>query len=385
MKLDRTIDVPLCDIQASYRQLREPIEEALDRIFNSGQVILGPEVEACEREVAFYCGAGHGVGCASGSDALLLALSALKTRPGDEVILPTFTFFATAGAICRVGARPVFADIEPDTFNVDPKQIEAKITRRTKAIMPVHLFGQCAEMTEIDRIASRHGLPVIEDAAQAFGAECDGKRVGALASMSCFSFYPTKTLGTFGDGGMVVTDNAAWAKNMACLRVHGMEPKYHHKQLGWNARLDAMHAAILRVKLPHVESWIAARQAAAQRYTELIAEYQLGEFLTPPTVRPHQRHTFNQYVVRVADGSRDALLRHLKARRIGCEVYYPRPLHMQECFAYLGHCVGDFPISEAASQCVLALPMFPELTEEQQEHVIASCADFVRVPQRLAA
>jgi dTDP-4-amino-4,6-dideoxygalactose transaminase len=385
MSLDKTVEVPLCDIQASYAQLRRPIEDALARVFTSGQVILGPEVAALEREVAAYCGAAHGVGCASGSDALLLALTALGVGAGDEVILPPFTFFASAGAVCRTGATPVFADIEPDTYNIDPTQIEAKITPRTKAIMPVHLFGQCAEMDAINRIASRHGLAVVEDAAQSFGSEYRGRKAGVLGSLACYSYYPTKTLGTFGDGGMVVTDNADWAKSMACLRVHGMEPKYHHKQLGWNARLDAVHAAILRVKLPHVETWIQHRQAAAKRYDALIEQHGLQSSLGRPVVRPHMRHTFNQYVVAVAGDGRDALLRHLKAARVGCEVYYPRPLHLQECFAYLGHRDGDFPVSEAASHYVLALPMYPELTTEQQVHVIASCAEFARKQPRLAA
>ncbi|MFL5339825.1 MAG: DegT/DnrJ/EryC1/StrS family aminotransferase [Gemmataceae bacterium] len=385
MNLDQTIEVPLCDLQAQYRALRASIDAAVSRVFTSGQVILGPEVAALEREVAAYCGAAHGVGCASGSDALLLALHALNIGPGDEVIVPPFTFFATAGAICRTGATPVFADIDPDTFNIDPKQIDAKITSRTRAIMPVHLFGQCADMDAIDRIAQRRGVFVIEDAAQSFGSEYHGKKSGSLASLACFSYYPTKTLGTFGDGGMVTTDNAEWARSMARLRIHGMEPKYHHAQLGWNARLDAVHAAILRVKLPHVEGWIQARQAAARRYDALIASASTDGFLTPPVVRPNLRHTFNQYVVRVADSCRDALLRHLKSLRIGCEVYYPRPLHLQESLAMLGHREGEFPVSEAASRCVLALPMYPELTAEQQEYVIACCADFARKRGRLAA
>jgi dTDP-4-amino-4,6-dideoxygalactose transaminase len=385
MNLEQTVEVPLCDIQASYRQLRASIDAAMSRVLTTGQVILGPEVAALEREVAAYCGAAHGVGCGSGSDALLLALAALDIGPGDEVILPTFTFFATAGAVARVGATPVFADCDADTFNVDPVQVAKRVTPRTRAIMPVHLFGQCADMDALRRIARHHGVPVIEDAAQAFGSNYREARAGALGDLACFSYYPTKTLGTFGDGGMVTTDNAAWAQKMACLRVHGMEPKYHHKMLGWNGRLDALHAAILRVKLPHVEAWVAGRQTAARRYDALIELHGLTDFLRRPAVRPEGRHTFNQYVVRVADGCRDALLSHLKANKIGCEVYYPRPLHMQECFAHLGHGAGDFPVSERASRCVLALPMFPEITPAQQDYVVARCAAFANKRTRLAA
>jgi len=385
MNLDQTIEVPLCDIQASYRELRESIDAAMSRVMTTGMVILGPEVAALEREVAAYCGAAYGIGCASGSDALLLALAALDIGPGDEVILPTFTFFATAGAVARTGATPVFTDVDPKTFNIDPGQVAERITPRTKAIIPVHLFGQCADMDALCRIANHHTIPLIEDAAQAFGADFRGKMAGTIGDMACFSYYPTKTLGTFGDGGMVTTSDPIWAKKMACLRVHGMEPKYHHRLMGWNARLDSLHAAILRVKLPHVETWIANRQAAARRYDELIENYGMTEFLQRPERIAEGRHTFNQYVVRVADGRRDSLVSHLKANKIGCEVYYPRPLHVQECFNYLGYSLGDFPVSERASRCVLALPMFPEITAAQQDYVMARCATFVQKRARLAA
>jgi dTDP-4-amino-4,6-dideoxygalactose transaminase len=385
MNLDQTIEVPLCDIQASYRELRASIDRAVIRVLASGQVILGPEVAAFEREVAAYCGAAHGIGCASGSDALLLALAALNIGPGDEVVLPTFTFFATAGAVARTGATPVFADIDADTLNIDPDQVADRITPRTKAIIPVHLYGQCANMDALRRIANHRNIPLIEDAAQSFGAEYRGVKAGVLGDMACFSYYPTKTLSTYGDAGMVVTNNDDWAKKMSSLRVHGMEPKYHHKYLGWNGRLDAIHAAILRVRLPHVENRIRARQAAARHYNELIQRHGLSEFLERPVVQPECRHTFNVYVVKVAGGSRDSLLLHLKAHKIGCEVYYPRPLHLQECFGYLGYNAGDFPVSEAACGSVLALPMFPELTADQQEYVIARCAAFVQKRSRLAA
>jgi dTDP-4-amino-4,6-dideoxygalactose transaminase len=354
-------------------------------VLASGQVILGPEVEALEREVARYCGAGYGVGCASGTDALLLALHALGVGPGDEVVMPPFTFFATAGAVCRVGARPVFADIDAATFNLDPLQVENKITPRTRALMAVHLFGQCVDMEALWHVAERHNLPIIEDAAQAIGAEYQGKRAGTLGAIACFSFYPSKNLGAYGDAGMAVTSDPDWAARMACLRVHGMEPKYYHKHLGWNARLDALQAALLRVKLPHLDRWIAARQEAARRYDALIDEHHLAHFLVRPGVRGNRRHVFNQYVVRVADGRRDALVRHLKAERIGCEIYYPVPLHRQECLAYLGYGEADFPASEEACRGVLALPMYPELTADQQRRVVQSCAAFLRGQARRAA
>ncbi|HZY85601.1 MAG TPA: DegT/DnrJ/EryC1/StrS family aminotransferase [Gemmataceae bacterium] len=377
--------VPLCDLQAQYRELRPQLEAALARVLASGQVILGPEVAALEREVAHYCGVSHGVGCGSGTDALLLALSALGLGPGDEVILPAFTFFATAGSVSRTGARPVFADIDPVTYNIDPVQVESKITPRTRALMVVHLFGQCADMEPLWRVAERHDLTVIEDAAQALGAEYQGKRAGSLGALGCLSFYPTKNLGSYGDAGMVVTGDPEWAERMACLRVHGMAPKYFHKHLGWNARLDALQAAMLRVKLPHLEGWLEARQRVARRYDELIEEHHLSHFLERPAVRPQRRHTFNQYVVRVAGGQRDALVRHLKAEGVGCEIYYPLALHQQECLRHLGHRAGDFPASEEAARCVLALPMYPELTADQQDRVITTCAAYLRRQSRRAA
>jgi dTDP-4-amino-4,6-dideoxygalactose transaminase len=377
--------VPLFDLQTQYRDLQPHVEQALKRVLASGHVILGPEVAALEAEVARYCGTGHAVGCASGTDALLLALQALEIGPGDEVILPPFTFFATAGVVCRSGARPVFADIDPGTYNLDPLQVENKITPRTRAIFVVHLFGQSADMEPLWHVAERHNLVILEDAAQAFGATYQGKRAGTLGAMGCFSFYPTKLLGAYGDAGMVVTNDPDWAARLSCLRVHGMEPKYYHQYMGWNARLDAVQAAVLRVKLPHVERWVDARQAAARRYDALIEEHYLGDFLHRPVIRPNRRHVFNQYVVRVAQNQRDALLRHLKAEGIGCEVYYPVPLHRQPCLAYLGHRDGDFPATEEACRSVLALPMYPELTHDQQRRVIQSCAAFLRQRARMAA
>jgi dTDP-4-amino-4,6-dideoxygalactose transaminase len=380
-----TQGVPLCDLVGQYRELGPQILEALARVLASGQVILGPEVAALEREVARYCGVAYAVGCASGTDALSLALHAIGIGPGDEVLLPAFTFFATVGSVCRTGARPVLVDIDPVTCNIDPVQVANKVTSRTRAIMPVHLYGQCCDMEPLWHVAERHNLVILEDAAQAIGAEFQGKRTGTLGAIGCFSFYPTKNLGGYGDGGMCVTNDPDWAARMARLRVHGMEPKYHHKELGWNARLDALQAAILRVKLPYLDRWIEARQEAARRYDALIEEYHLSHFLERPTVRPQRRHVFNQYVVRVRNGQRDALVKHFQAERIGCEIYYPIPLHRQECLAHLGHVAGDFPASEEASRTVLALPMFPELTAEQQRRVVQSCAAFVRQRARMAA
>jgi dTDP-4-amino-4,6-dideoxygalactose transaminase len=383
--MNQTIGVPLCDLHGQLRELEGPLQEAIQRVLKSGQVINGPEVTALEQEVAHYCGAGYGVGCSSGTDALLLALHALGIGPGDEVILPPFTFFASVGSVCRTGAKPVFADIDPMSCNIDPLQVENKITKKTRAIMAVHLYGQCVDMEPLWHIAERHQLPIIEDAAQAIGAEYQGKRAGTLGALGCFSFYPSKNLGAYGDGGMVVTSDQQWAKHVACLRMHGMEPKYHHKYLGWNARLDAIQAALLRVKLPHLDRWIEDRQAAARRYDALIDEHHLGQFLSRPHVLSRRRHVFNQYVVRVQGNERDALVRHLQSERIGCEIYYPIPLHLQPCLAYLGYAQGDFPASEQASRCVLALPMFPEITVDQQARVMQSCAAFLRKRVRLAA
>jgi dTDP-4-amino-4,6-dideoxygalactose transaminase len=377
--------VPLFDLQAQYAELRPELHAALEKVLASGQVILGQEVAQLEDEIAAYCGASHGVGCGSGTDALSLALHGLEIGPGDEVILPTFTFFATAGSVCRTGARPVFVDIDPATYNLDPYQVESKITPRTRALLIVHLFGQCADMTGLWQIGARRHLPIIEDAAQSLGGEYQSKRAGSLGVVGCLSFYPTKNLGAYGDAGMTVTSDPALAARMACLRVHGMEPKYFHKHLGWNARIDALQACMLRVKLPRLDGWISRRQEAAARYDALIEEQHLTHFLERPVVRPQRRHTFNQYVVRVARGERDNLVRHLKSEGIGSEIYYPTPLHLQECLSWLGYREGDFPASEEACRSVLALPMFPEITEQQQHLVIRSCAAFFQRRMRRAA
>lgn len=377
--------VPLCDIQAQYRALKDEIDAAVLRVLGSGQAILGPEVAAFEKETAEFCGAAHGVGCGSGTDALVLALRALGVGPGDEVIVPPFTFFATASAVCRIGATPVFVDIDPLTYNIDPNQIEAKITPRTRALVPVHLFGQCCDMDAIWDIAERHGLYVVEDAAQSFGSEYKGKRCGTLGVAACLSFYPTKNLGALGDAGLVTTDSPEVDKKLRALRVHGSEVKYYHKYIGYNMRLDAVHAAVLRVKLPHVSGWLESRAAAAQRYDALIEGQQLHGFLRRPVSAPDRRHTFNQYVVRVPAAHRDPLVKYMKESGVGVEVYYPLSLHQQECFQFLGYRTGDFPTSEEAAQSVLALPMFPEISAEQQERVIEVCAAYLRQSVRRAA
>ena len=364
--------VPLCDLQTQYRMLQGRVEEAVGRVLASCHVILGPEGAALEREVAEYCGARHGVACASGTDALLLALHAIGVGPGDEVILPPFTFFATAGSVCRLGATPVFADIDPETFNLDPLRIESRITTHTKAIIAVHLYGQSADMDDL-RIARG----TLADHRGRGPGHRLGFRANARQSRHRLLQLLPEQDSCARRWRPLRHNNADWATH-ACLRARQLEPKYHHPMIGWNARLDEVQAAILRVKLPHLEGWIAGRQQAAKRYDGLITDSGLAEFLERPVVRSDRRHTFNQYVVRVANRQRDALVAHLKASRIGCEIYYPMPLHLQPCLAYLGHRAGDFPISEEASRCVLALPMFPELTDAQQARVIDVCAAFAR-------
>lgn len=377
--------VPLCDLQPQFRELQTEIEAAIQRVLESGQVILGPEVAALEREAAQYCGSAFAIGCGSGTDALSLALAGLGIGPGDEVIMPPFTFFATAGATLRCGARPVFVDIEPETFNINAGLVSRAITPRTKAIMPVHLYGQCADMEQLWRLAERFAIPIIEDAAQSFGATYQDKRCGTLGSIACFSFYPTKTLAAYGDAGMVTTNDPDWADRMVTMRVHGMKPKYHHAMVGWNARIDALQAAILRVKLQHVDRWIDERIAAADRYDALIRERGLEGPLTVPVRAPDRRHTFNQYVIRVADGRRDALVQRFQADRVGYEIYYPVPVHLQPCMAEYGFRPGDFPVSEQASREVIALPIYPEITAEQQARVIHACAAHLGAPMRRAA
>ncbi|MGE3819134.1 MAG: DegT/DnrJ/EryC1/StrS family aminotransferase [Isosphaeraceae bacterium] len=370
--------VPALDLKAQYQTIRDEIDRVVREVIESQYFILGPEVSGLEAEVASYCGVSHGVGCASGSDALLLPLLAMGVGPGDEVVTSPYTFFATGGAIWRTGARPVFVDVDPVTFNMDPDLFEAAITSRTKVVLPVHLFGQTAEMDRINAIASRHGLIVLEDAAQAIGAEYQGTRTGALGHVAAFSFYPSKNLGGFGDAGLIATNDPELARKMARLRVHGMEPKYHHHEVGFNSRLDALQAAVLRVKLRHLDAWSDARRAAAARYDELFHEAGLTDVVTLPRALEGRRHVYNQYVIRVPSDRRDSLREFLTQRRIGTEIYYPIPLHLQVCFAELGHKPGDFPISEAAALETVALPIYPELGEAAQRHVVSSIARFVR-------
>ncbi len=358
--------VPLLDLHAQYESIRDEVHAALDRVIQSQVFILGPEVEALEREVAAYSGCAWGIGVSSGTDALLVALMALGIGAGDEVITTPYTFFATAGSLVRLGARPVFVDIDPRTYNIDPARIEAAITPRTRAIMPVHLFGQMADMDPIMAIAERHHLAVIEDAAQAIGAEYRGRRAGSIGHLGCFSFFPSKNLGGFGDGGMVTTNDAQLAERVRLLRGHGAKPKYFHRLVGGNFRLDAIQAAVLRVKLAYLDGWTAGRQANAARYRELLAAAAIP--LDVPFDAGHGRHIYNQFIVRTTQ--RDALMAALKEQHIGSEVYYPLPMHLQECFGDLGYRIGDFEYSELAAQQTLAIPVYPELTPAQQERVV---------------
>jgi dTDP-4-amino-4,6-dideoxygalactose transaminase len=318
---------------------------------------MGPEVAGLESEMAQYCRVPHAIGCASGSDALLLPLMAWEIGPGDEVITTPYTFFATASAVSRLGARPVFVDIEPVTYNIDPARIEAAITPRTRAIIPVHLYGQSADMDPILALARKHDLKVLEDAAQAIGSGYKGRSVGTMGHASAFSFYPSKNLGGFGDGGMMTTPDQALGKKLARLRVHGMEPRYYHQEVGINSRLDALQAAVLRIKLRHLDAWTTARRSAATRYRALFAEHGLAGWATLPVELAEHYHVYNQFVIRVPEAHRDALRAHLTDRRIGSDIYYPIPLHLQQCFADLGYKAGDFPVSEAAARQTIALPM----------------------------
>jgi dTDP-4-amino-4,6-dideoxygalactose transaminase len=371
------MQVPLLDLRRQHEALREELREAVGRVLDSQQFILGEDVRLLEEELAAYTRARRAVGCGSGSDALLLALLALDVGAGDEVVTTPFTFFATAGAIARTGARPVFADIEPRTYNVDPARVEAALTGRTRAVMPVHLYGQCADMDDIMRACRARGAHVIEDAAQAVGADdAQGRRAGSIGAVGCFSFYPTKNLGAAGEAGLLTTNDDALARRLRRLRVHGGATEYHHEEVGFNSRLDTIQAAVLRVKLPHLDAWSDARRERADTYTRMLSEAGLEEFVTPPYVRPGARHIFHQYVVRVEASRRDALVEHLKSNGVGTKIYYPVPLHMQPCFAYLGHKEGDFPESERAVRETLALPMYPELTDEQQEYVVETVRRF---------
>jgi len=369
--------VPLLDLKAQYHSIKAEIVAAIDAVFESQHFILGPAVEECERRIAEYSACKFAVGVTSGTDALLIALMAEGIGPGDEVLTTPFTFFATAGSVARVGAKPVFVDICPKSYNIAASKIEKHLTKNTKAIMPVHLFGQCAEMDPILEIAGRHGLVVIEDAAQAIGAEYKGRRAGAMGHYGCFSFFPSKNLGGGGDGGMVVTQDPERAEKLKIFRVHGSKPKYYHKVIGGNFRLDALQAAIVSAKLPHLDAWTAARQANARRYRQLFQEAGLVDhgLVTLPYEAAERRHIYNQFVIRVP--RRDDLRKHLADQGIGTEIYYPVPLHVQECFRYLGYREGDCPHSEAAARDTVALPIYPELTEEQIRYVVDTVRSFL--------
>jgi dTDP-4-amino-4,6-dideoxygalactose transaminase len=395
----------LLDLKAQYAAIRDEVRAAIDRVADSQYFILGPEVEALEHEVAAYSQCQFGIGVSSGTDALIVALMAIGVKPGDEVITTPYSFFATGGSIARLGAKAVFVDIEPFTYNISPTAIEPAVTERTKAIIPVHLYGQMADMDPIMDIARRHGLYVIEDAAQAIGAESRGRRAGSIGHLGCFSFFPSKNLGGFGDGGMVTSNDAELADRVRLLRGHGARPKYYHKFVGGNFRLDALQAAILRVKLRYLDGWTAGRQRNAATYRRLFAEAGLSvpaeslaclgdgcraarcdlagaAGLVMPLECPDYRHIYNQFVVRTA--RRDAVMARLKAQQIGHEIYYPVPLHLQECFADLprpdylgsgGYRPGDLPASECAARESLALPIYPELTEEMQAAVVSAIAE----------
>jgi dTDP-4-amino-4,6-dideoxygalactose transaminase len=373
--------IPMLDLKAQYYALKPELDAAVMRVIESTQFINGPDVEAMEQEVAQYCRANHCIGVSSGSDALIVSLMALDIGHGDEVITTPYTFFATAGAIVRLGAKPVFVDIDPATFNIDSKAVASKVTPRTKAIMPVHLFGQCADMDPIMDVAKRHKLAVIEDAAQAIGSEYKGRRAGSIGTVGCYSFFPSKNLGCFGDGGAVVTQDRALADKIRLLRGHGSHPKYFHKVVGGNFRLDSIHAAVLRVKLKHLDSWHAARQQGAAYYTAALLKHGLQGIIDAPKV-VQSRHIFNQYVVRCSD--RERLRDHLKNDKITTEVYYPQPMHLQECFANLGHKKDEYPESERAAQESLALPMYPELPNAQRERVVRSLAAFYQAAGKMS-
>jgi len=375
--------IPLLDLHRQYQQIREEVLAAVERVCASQQFVLGAEVEALESEIAAFVGSRAAVGCASGTDALWLALVAAGVQAGDAVITTAFSFFASASAVVRAGARPVLVDVDPHTLNLDPELVKARLgaggSYKVRALLPVHLYGQCADMDRLQGIADEFELPIIEDAAQAIGAKWRGRSAGSMGEVAAFSFYPTKNLSAYGDAGLVTTCDLNLAEHLRKLRNHGSPRRYHHEEVGWNCRIDAMQAAILRVKLPHVESWNQQRRQRAGTYDRLLADAGLVSKKSNSPVRslsisPHAFHVFHQYVIRAH--RRDELRKFLGDRKIGTEVYYPIPLHLQPCFAYLGYGAGDLPESERAAGEVLALPMFPELTEAEQKYVVESIAEF---------
>lgn len=375
------MNVPLLDLKAQYRTIREEVTAALNEIIESQHFILGEKVKELEEAIAGYSGAQFGVGVASGTDALLVSLMALDVQPGDKVITTPYTFFATAGSISRVGAEPVFVDIEPDTYNISVERLSELLQGSTsghtvRAVVPVHLYGQCADMDPILKIANTYDLAVIEDAAQAIGARYQDRKAGSLGDFGCFSFFPSKNLGGFGDGGMVITNSERFAEQLRILRVHGSKPKYHHKVIGSNSRLDALQAGVLLVKLKHLDAWTAKRRENARYYCEGLQSHGLAEFVTLPKVREENFHIYNQFIIRVKD--RDDLRSFLTEEGIGTEIYYPIPLHLQECYRQLGYKEGDFPESEKAAGETLALPIYPELTTSQQDYVMEKIKEFYK-------
>ena len=375
--------IPLLDLSRQYREIKKEVLREVQNVCDSQHYILGKNVSALEEEMAAYCGTRYAVGVASGSDAILLSLMAVGIGPGDKVITTPFTFFATAGSISLLGAVPVFADIHPETCNIDPLSIETllkKSSRGTKAILPVHLYGQCADMGPIKTLARKHGLKVVEDAAQSIGARYRGRRAGSLGDAGCFSFYPTKNLGCFGDGGMVTTNNLATAQRLKMLRVHGSRKRYYYDTVGTNSRLDELQAAVLRVKLKYLDAWTERRITNARRYDRLLAKAGLGEVVKLTRIEETNQSVYNQYVILVK--YRDELREHLTSAGIGTEVYYPMPLHLQKCYASLGHRKGDFPVSEKVSRETLALPIFAELKTSEQEYVVSTIEKFYKRKSR---
>ena len=385
------MQVPPLDLKSQYQTIKKEADAALAEVINSQHFVLGPVVEKLEQELAGYLKTKYDIAVASGSDALLIALMALKIGPDDEVITSPFTFFATGGAISRLGAKPVFVDIDPDTYNISPTKIRSylgKSSKKVKSIMPVHLYGQASDMSEIMAISQEYNIPVIEDAAQSLGSEYAGRKTGTLGLMGCYSFYPTKNLGAWGDAGLVTTDDEALAKSIRTLRVHGAENRYFHQHIGLNSRLDALQAAILRVKLKYLDKWNKERLQRADSYSQLFKEAGLSaiggsasgmtEYLSVPTVKENRNHIYHQYTIRVPGNKRDKLRDFLKANNIGAEIYYPLSLHLQECFKYLGYKKGDLPESEKASMEVLSLPMYPELTPAMQGYVAEKIKEFFK-------
>jgi dTDP-4-amino-4,6-dideoxygalactose transaminase len=365
--------VPMLDLSEQYQGLRSEVLEVLDQVMGSSRFILGDNVKKLEQDIAKFSNVAHGIGVGNGSDAIHIALQALGIGPGDEVITTTFTFFATGGAIVRVGATPVYVDIDPETFNIDPVKVEEAITEKTKAIIPVHLYGQMADMETLAKIAEKHNLVIVEDAAQAIGAKQNGKSVGELSSAATYSFFPTKNLGAYGDGGMIVTNNDDVAEKTGVIRVHGSKPKYYHHVLGYNSRLDELQAAVLNVKFPHLEEWGELRRQKAENYTHLLNET-LGDLVKTPVEKEGNYHVFHQYTIRVE--KRDELQKFLNEQGVQTMIYYPLPLHLQPVFENLGYKKGDLPVAEKAANEALSLPMFPELKTEQQEYVVAKIAEF---------